>query len=174
MGLRDVEYRPSEAEDIKYMWAAYKKGGLEELNFPEDLNVAEFKEMLAQTILEQGWFMWTLIVNKMPVGVVAGWVSGRQITMSVAMHFPWSSKRNRWESIVAFLDGLRKQAIDQSKDVNDPLRYPVILEFAHFKDKKFWERMADKGIMRRVGHVHYLEEKPSVLFQARSPVKGSN
>ncbi len=108
----------------------------------------------------------------MPVGVCFAWLRGRIIEIASIVWFSWSSDRNRWEAAVNFFDSMRKSVFDEEKDIVDPTRYFLVLEYAKFEDKRFFERMSDQKIMRKIGHIIDLyPDRNCVMFQTRSPVK---
>lgn len=144
--------------------------------FGETLDQQSFEAALGDLLEIQGWSIWMLEteVSKkgyMPVGFCTGWFLGNALVMSKGVFFRWASPRNIRDVLFHFFNEMRKTVIDEDREVSDPLRYMTVLQFAHFDDKKFYESMADHGILRKVGHLHDLEEKPSVVFQTRSPVR---
>ena len=85
--------------------------------------------------------------------------------------YPRASDRNTLESALNLFDTIRKQVFDTKKEVGDPLRYFTALEFSRIEDKRFFERIADRGVLRKVGHIVDLYANgPAVLFQTKSPV----
>lgn len=175
---RYVEFRESSPEDMKYLWAAYKKGALDSLDpvFQDDMDTREFMEVVGVFLGQSRLTTWTMVAETnrgvIPVGLVLGWVSGRVVSVWRMIPFPWSSPRNIVESVSNAFDTVRKQVFDEGVEINDPQRYFVVLAFTEFADKKFYERISDMGILRKVGHV--LDMQPSgtsILFQTRSPVR---
>lgn len=144
--------------------------------FVEDMDQQKFEGALVRVVAENSWAAWTLIAEVegrgyMPVGVVFSWVRGRVIETAHIEWFPWASPRNIWEASLNFYDSVRKTVADMARDISDPLRYFIVLEFARFDDRAFFERLVDKKIMRKIGHVKGLYDgQTCVMFQTNSPV----
>lgn len=162
---------------MKYLWAAYRKGALDEFHpaFSENLDAREFREVFAVILMENGWNDWILLTETKrgfePIGFITAWPRGRIIEIADMVWFPWASKRNIWESAFNFFDSMRKKVADEASDPKDPMRYFVVFEYARYRDKKFFERMVNKGVLKRVGHINDLyPAEPAVMFQTKSPV----
>lgn len=144
---RFVEYRPMDDEHMRYVYAAYKKGALDELLEPfteYDMTPPEFREAFLEHAVMYYDDMWVFYANSLrgeyePVGFVG--TSRTKVRQPVfivnAIWFPWASARNRIESMVNWL--------------NDRRREDIVTEYAQMKDKKFFEHICRHGIMRRVG-----------------------
>lgn len=176
---RYVDFRPVEPGDLKYIGVAYRKGALDSMHpvFREEMTAGEFKAVFMEYAGQFG-SGWTFLAETKegirPVGFCLAWTRVRVIQIGEIIWFPWASKRSIWESSRNFFDVLRKTVHDDQRDVNDPIRYYTALEFSHFKDKRFFERMSNLGIMRRVGHVLDIyegDDSTAVLFQTQSPVR---
>lgn len=176
---RYVEFRPSETEDIRYLWAAYRKGALDDLHpvFEEDLSQQDFEAAIHKVVSDNGWFAWTFIAEAgergfLPIGVAFAWSRGRVIEMAHVVWFPWASPRNIWESSLNFYETMRKAVTDQMKEIDDPTRYFIVLEYARFEERRFFEKMCDRKVMRKVGHISGLyPDQTCVMFQTLSPVR---
>ena len=135
----------------------------------------EFKAVFLEWLnnFNAGWtFFAETDKGIIPIGFCMAWTRGRIVEIADIVWFPWASKRNVWESALNFYDSLRKKEADTEREPTDPARYFVVLEYARFRDKRFFERMVDKKILRKVGHVNDLyPDEVSVLFQTRSPVR---
>lgn len=162
---RAVDYRPIEAGDVKYMWAAYKQGALAPMGpiFADGKMAAdEFKAAFEQFVLAQYHAAWTLFANTrkgfIPVGVVfAAWApAGSYLIVNGAAWLPWASKRNIVECMVGFLDGIRKQV---------PLQFYALSEH-----KRLYEICAMHGSIRRVGTSYVaIPGKHAAVFETREP-----
>lgn len=142
--------------DIKYLWAAYKLGTFGTV---KDITPDEFKADLAYHL---GHFdiAFSLVADtkkgRIPVGVVGGRFNGPLLFLGSMTWFPWTSKRNIYESVVNTLNELRKKYI--------------ILFHSNMDDKDFYVNVARHGIIRRVGTVHDVYANgPAALFETRKP-----
>lgn len=175
---RYVEFRLSEPDDLKYLWAAYRKGAFNHIHpvFLEDLSTQEFKDAMALYLEEGGFTPWTMVAETKdgvrPVALLLGLVTERVINLAKLVPFPWASPRNVLESMSNALDTIRKQVYDESLEIDDPLRYVMAILFTDYRDKKFYEKIQDMGILRKVGHVYHMHPETNILFQTRSPVRG--
>jgi len=146
-------------DDMRWVWAAYKKDSLGELSefFDEDADPDTFNRQFA-SLLENDLFVWSMQADtprgRVPVGMVIGrpFVYGTLI-MGNFTWFPWASKRNVYESTVNIINSLRDEA---------PLVFHV-----EQKDKEFANWVARHGIMRRVGTMHEITDEPLAVFQSR-------
>lgn len=147
---RRVDFRPLERDDIRYLWATYKKTGLKSLGGPflqDTMEVAEFNAAIEREVAENYQGAWCLFAETkrgfMPVGVVLGFYSHPNPRLAPFMiigdmiWFPWSSARNRVESAVHFFHRIRQDI-------------PMV-EYANEDAKRFFEVLAAHGVVRRVG-----------------------
>lgn len=140
---RRVEVRPIEQEDVRFAWAAYRKGKLTEMNFPEGLDAKAFKEAFEAYVLTRAHAAWTIITGTRDGFIPAGFVLGGWAPMEAYMviigisWLPWASKRNILEGTVAFFDKIRKQM--------------GWMGFASPEHKRLYEVCCIHSIMRRVG-----------------------
>src|SRR5262245_26339786 len=113
---RRTEIRPLQPDDLKYLWAAYKKGALASMGkafaspdmTPEQFNAAF--DFAAQHYSE-GWMILAETGKGfIPAGVVLGKLDLILPFMIIAgiAWFPWASKRNILEGTVAFFDAIRR------------------------------------------------------------------
>lgn len=160
---RRVDVRPIEPDDLKYVWAAYKKGGLasmgEEFASPEMSN-SEFDaafEKMADRCAE-GWIVQAETRRGfMPIGLVLGGLApmGAYLIICGIVWFPWASKRNIIEGAVSFFNSLRKQA-------------PWML-YATDEHKRLYEVGCMHGIMRRVGtSMVVIPGRSAAVFEGRA------
>lgn len=150
---RSIEVRPIEQEDVKYAWAAYKKGGLGGMGFAPDLNPQKFKDAFEAYVLSNAHAAWTVIAGK-PIGFVLGSWAPQQAYMVIVgiVWFPWATKRNIVEGAVSFF-----------KRLNTEMGW---MGFASAEHKKLYEVCMMHGIMRRVGTSH-MSGAPVSIFEAR-------
>lgn len=138
---RSASYRPIEDDDVKYAWAAYKKGAFNA--FEPDLSADEFKARFEQFVVSNHHAAWTLIAptskGNIPVGIVlAAWApNAPYMIVNGLCWFPWASRRNILEAIVCFLSGVRKE-------------YQLVF-YALPEHKRTYEVCAMHGVVRRVG-----------------------
>jgi len=157
---RPVEVRPIEVSDIRYAWAAYKKGALSELGepFTADLTAEQFRAAFEEMVLTRHDAWWTIIGQTkngfIPMGLVVGeWGPAQAFMVIVGISwFPWASRRNIIEGTVKFFNVLRRQ-----------MRW---MGFASPKHKPVYEVCCMHAIMRRVGTSH-MTEPPSAVFEGR-------
>lgn len=157
---RRVEYRPIEQDDVKYVWAAYKKGAMAPVFTGTELSADEFKAELQHYIMTQTDAVWIISANNKrgitPIGIVfACWSppAGPHLIVTGMCWFPWATKRNVIESIVGFLNGVRKEF---------KLQF-----YAYPEHKRTYEVCAMHGVVRRVG-TSYVTGKPAALFETRT------
>lgn len=165
---RRVEFRRSADEDLKYIWAAYKKGALEPMAGPfadTGMDRDAFKETFGHALLHRYDAEWTLLAECakgfIPVGLVLAFHGHKDTTISPFMvigdilWFPWASHRNKIESAVNFFNRMRNEI-------------PMI-DYAHGDtNKRFFEMLARHGIMRRVGTTFSIVHgEPTAVFETR-------
>lgn len=163
---RKVDFRPIEDADVKYVWAAYKKGAMAPMapmGFEgTDLTADEFKARFEEIVVTRYPATWVLFANSKrelrPVGVVFGaWApNAGYIIISGMCWFPWASKRNIVESIVNFLNGVRKDF--------------MLMFYALPEHKRTYEVCAMHGIVRRVGTSYTaIPGHAAAVFESRAP-----
>lgn len=142
---RSASYRPIEDEDVKYAWAAYKKGALVSMGeaFTQEMSADQFKQLFEAFVISNHHAAWTLIAptikGSIPVGIVlAAWAPNAPfMVVNGACWFPWASSRNKIEAMVTFLNGIRKEL--------------QLVWYALPEHKRMYEVCAMHGIIRRVG-----------------------
>lgn len=145
---RSASYRPIEDDDVKYAWAAYKKGALSPMGeaFSKDMNAEEFKDLFESFVVQHHHAAWTLIApttkGRIPVGIVlAAWApNAPYMVVNGACWFPWASRRNIIEASVAFFSGIRKEL--------------SLMFYALPEHKRAYEVCAMHGVIRRIGTSH--------------------
>ena len=141
---RKTSFKPIEAEDVSYAWAAYRGGSLDEI-FESDLTAAEFKSAFEQFVTRRFDGAWTLSAETtkgfIPVGIALGFWPHQEAMQFMVMDsfewFPWASPRNKIESAVRFLHLVREEV-------------PMI-GFVRPEDKDYVAMIARHGILNRVG-----------------------
>jgi hypothetical protein len=138
---RHTEFRPIEADDIRYFWAAYKQGA--DLGMAEGMSPEEFKELVGQWIAQKVQMAWTVLASvngkTMPVGsVFCAWSPfGNFLIVLYVIWMPWASKRIILESTINFVATARKEYNFQG--------------YAAPEHKRLYEVCAMHGLCRRVG-----------------------
>ena len=93
--------------------------------------------------------------GRIPVGMLTGKLLGPMLWLGDAVWFPWTSSRNKYESVVNILNELR--------------RHYVAVFTCTLKDKKFYENVARHGVIRRVGTLYDITEDKLAEWQTRKP-----
>lgn len=156
---RKVTIRDVAEDDLRYIYASYRLGALDgfaDLFKAEGLKPGEFADLFLEYVAANYNGAWVIEAETKegvkPAGFIVAWVRGRIMEIGDMVWFPWSTGRNVYESVVAFMERMRGDF--------------VVLEFARMKDKKFFERIAKHGIMRKVGHAHSIyQDGPAVVFE---------
>jgi hypothetical protein len=152
---RHVEVRVMSPDDIRFLWATYKKGALTPMDArfadagmtPEQFSEA-FDEIAGR--YNEGWTISAETKRGfMPVGMIFGALAPLSAYMIVAgvLWFPWATKRNVVEGAVAFFNEARHHI-------------PMML-YATEEHKRMYEVCCMHGIMRRIG-------TSEVVFPGRS------
>ena len=160
-----MSFRPIEDEDIKYVWAAYKKGSLASMGpmFSEpNMTGNEFKQAFVDEVFARfhgAWVVFGSVPEKgnIPIGLVLGFYSHSAPFMTVGgiAWFPWATKRNIVEGTVGFFNKIRNEM-------------PMML-YANEQQKRLYEVVAMHGIMRRVGtSMIALTGEPAAVFETRA------
>ena len=148
---------------MKYAWAAYRLGGLEDWSavFTDGLTQEDFRALFGAFLAENYDAVWTVFAETPGGRHAAGMVfaemvaSGRMVIIRDTIWFPWATKRNILTSAANFVNALRSDA--------------VIMSFARQRDVPFFERLSEYRLMRRVGAVHNVYNEPAILFQSSMP-----
>lgn len=151
---RNASFRPIEDADVKYAWAAYRKGALPQLGFPDGMDALKFKAEFEKYVFDNAEAAWTILIDK-PIGLVfGGWAPQQSHLIIVGIAwFPWATKRNILEGTVDFFNRIRKQ-------------FPY-MGFAGGEHKKLYEICCMHGIMRRVG-TSQLSGQPVAVFEGKN------
>lgn len=163
---RRLEFRPIENDDIRYAWAAYKKGCLKDMAGPftdTKLTADQFKAEFEMVVLTRYHGSWTLFADSakgfLPIGMVFAFYSHTDPLLAPFMiigdivWFPWATARNRVESAVNFFNKTRTDI-------------PMV-DYAYGEvNKRFFETISKHGIMRRVGTTfNVVKGEPVAIFE---------
>src|SRR5262245_34194038 len=165
---RRLSFRPIEAEDIRWAYAAYKKGALAQLAgplidtgmTPDEFGVAF--QPLVTTRYHGAWILFTETKRVFcPVGLVVAFYSHPEPALSPFMilgdiiWFPWASVRNRVEAAVYFFHVIRSSL--------------AMVGYANGEaSKKFFEMICQHGVMRRIGTTfNMIKDDPVAVFETR-------
>ena len=158
---RNVTVRPIEVDDLKYAWAAYRKGGLRDVFEIEDMEPSEFRaafEELVQAVVDATWIVSAPTPKgPIPVGIVLGnWHPVGVLMVVIGIEwFPWASTRNVIEGTVAFFNEARKEM--------------NMIGYVRPDHKKLYEVVLKHGIMRRIGTSHNVfPDEPATVFETRA------
>lgn len=157
---RNVDFRPIEDEDIRFAYAAYKTGALEEMFEETDLDAAQFKQVFEDVVVNGFHAAWTVFADNKagysPIGLVFGrWhpsTEGVMVVSGIAW-FPWASERNIIEGTVKFFNEVRKEM--------------QMVGYARPEQKRLYEICLKHGIMRRIGTSHIMFDTPATVFETR-------
>jgi hypothetical protein len=156
-----VDFRPIEALDMRWVFAAYKAGALTSMGFADGLGVLEFKEAFEAHVLANYDAAWSLFAMTtkgfVPVGIVFGARPAVAPYMIVAgvVWFPWASNRNIIEALVNFFNVIRKH-------------YPLML-YALPEHRRAYEVCCMHSILHRVGTSHIVfPGKSAAVFETRA------
>jgi hypothetical protein len=161
---RAVDFRPIEAEDMRWIFAAYKQGALAGMGADfakSDKDPAAFKTAFEAHVTSTYDGGWTLFANTSrgfsPIGLVFGvWAPLMPHIMVVAgiAFFPWARRRNVIEATVGFFSGIRRTL--------------HFIGYALPEHKRLYEVCCAHGIMRRTGTSFIVfSDKPAAVFETR-------
>lgn len=110
-------------------------------------------------LLQAGFPVWVMKSvtpkGRVPVGMVYGRPFIHDITvLGDFTWFPWASRRNKYESIVNVINGLRKEG--------------VVMLYGEEENKDWLVQTARHGILRRVGTLHDVKDEPMSVWQSRA------
>lgn len=165
---RRVAFRPIEADDIKYAWAAYKNGALTSMGpkwADTSMDAARFAQEFQVEVTTVYHGAWVLLAESrkgfLPIGVVLGFYSHPDPRFAPFMivgdmvWFPWATARNKIEAAVNFFNTIRSEI-------------PMV-EYASERHKRFFEMLCMHGIMRRVGTMHNVYRgEPVAVFETKT------
>ena len=153
---RENSHRPIEVDDLRYLWAAYKKGGLGSVAIPQDLGPEEFSIAVDRKLSSHSQKGWAMLRDGKPVGFVFGAPSPFNTFMEISLvvFMPWASNRTIIESTVAFISKIRKEG--------------RFIGCAIPKHKKLYEVAAMHGLVRRIGtSYNVIPGHATAIFESR-------
>lgn len=143
-------------EDAKMMYLAYKLNQLPETwQAQQDLTPNDFVVGLDGFIRSNFDYNWSAKNNDMVVMTAFAKSCGPFILLSDPIYHPKASSRQKLECAGAILNEIRKDFVG--------------LIHSEFEYKKFYEKLMDYKILRRVGTMYDTQEKGSrsTVFQTR-------
>ena len=167
---RGIEVEALGDQHLKFLWAAYQKGGLEvfgegfEKPDGASWNVEEFHDVFVSLLLNTFHFAWiikapTVNHGHIPIGMTTAFWSHHDevrapfVIIGEIVWFPWASPRNVIEGAVKFFDWLRRD----------------FRAMMYTQDKRFFEIIARHGIMRRVGtSFNVYADGATAVFETRT------
>jgi hypothetical protein len=155
---RKIESRPIEQADLKYAYAAYKKGVLGVMGFADGMDAPAFRAAFEHYVMNNAQAAWVISTDNkngfVPTGIAfGGWAPMEAYLVIIGIvWFPWASKRNILEGTVSFFNSLRRE-----------LNW---MGFATSEHKRLYEVCCMHGIMRRVGTSN-LGANPSAVYEGR-------
>ena len=158
---RGCEFRPFAQTDLKYLWAAYKRGAFDAVPefAPPGLDAVGFSEAaiaFIEQFIGRGGEMYSLIGRtehgRIPVGMVILLLGGDFAEPHVTW-FPEASPRNRLELALAFL-------VEQK-------RHHKLLIWVRQRDWKLFNHLCKYGVIRTVGKYrgYFPDGDNAFLFQ---------
>ncbi len=151
---RNPTYRALQPDDVKWMYAAYRQGGMRDI-LPFTLETDQIAEFIEGVLaLATGNVVLEARNATGPVGIIRLNENGHRLEI-LPSFFPWATPRNVVESLVKFLHDVRRD-------------YAVLWTVAP-PDKRLAEVMAAYGVIRRVGTLEhwYGPRQPAALFEGR-------
>jgi hypothetical protein len=161
---RKVSYRPIEAEDVRYLYAAYKQGGLASMGegfAGGNMGADEFKTAFHASVMSGCHAAWVLFAptrkGSIPVGIVLAEFARSQTSMDVliAIWLPWASNRNILEAAVYFLDRIRREI-------------PMMI-YCLPEHRRLYDICCAHAVIRRVGTSYSaIPGKAAAVFETRA------
>jgi len=145
----DISVQDMNKDDAKMMYQAYRLGLLPEKWEPaEGMDVMEYLESLDDFIGSNYQFAWSVRDKEKTLVIFFGisW-GGNSALIGDTIWNVKATPRNKYEATFAALEELRKSM--------------VIFLRSEFEYKKFYERMIDGRLLRRVGNVYDVNGKDS-------------
>ena len=154
---RFIEVREAVQDDLKYAWAAYRKGALEVLNpiFGSDMGLEDFREAFPEILASSGNSVWTIVGpvpgrGVMPIGMVFGLIRERVIHDVHAVWFPWATPRTTFEAAKEFFERTRRDFF--------------VKVFASEETEKFFDAIVSTGALKRGCRFYGLYPGKAAIF----------
>ncbi len=159
---RKPSYRGIEEGDLRYLWAAYKRGALIGVGIPGYLTPDEFSSFVDKKVSASCHMAWAMLMGDKPVGFVFGaWSPSVKQVLEIVLvvWMPWASRRNIIESAVNFIREIRKEY--------------RCMGYALPEHRGLYEVAAKHGLVRRIGtSYNAIPGRPTAMFE--SIHKGKN
>lgn len=144
--------------DVKYIWAAYKMGGMPEDVLPQGLSKEQFMECVVDFVGAVSNIYILRGSNKgvsdMPIALVASLIIGQRMEPHVTW-FPWATSRNKVETSINFINEMRKN-------------YKLHI-ISSMDDVPFFNHLCRYGIVQRIGKRigYYANGDHAMFYQER-------
>jgi hypothetical protein len=153
---RKPSSRPLVEDDLKWLWAAYRKGSFTDM--PEGMTTAEFRVAL-YPVLGAADAAFVLVAGEMPVGVVLARIDEHRLEPH-AYWFSWATRRQKLEAALAFFSEWRKTFL--------------IVVTAREESWPFFRHLVRYGVLRPLGgngiaFGWYGKNRPALVLQTREP-----
>lgn len=161
--------RLTDPDDMKYLYAAWRKGAKPLDVIQAENDPTKFLEAFTEHATPRYDVGYTLVAKPpgkevMPVGLVFAikpFFQQPVLWIGDFIWFPWASPRNKLETSVHFLNQMRKEW--------------TVIGFAEPDVIPFFEHICRYGVSRRAGTLFDLfEEGPRGVFQTRKPFIAGN
>jgi hypothetical protein len=164
--MKKVRFSGTKHEDLHAYYKAYLMGAFErmpEINDNEGLSRDEFEFIFSTYVNINGLLTVTFFGFhdgvELPVGVGFFWPRGRILQISDLTWFPWATPRQIFENCMNYYDGVRK-----TTHTGTGKKYKI-LEFAHKRDEKFFDRLEKASILEKIGNIDGLyPDGPAILY----------
>ena len=153
---RDAVMQPLDASHIKFLWAAYRLGGLEPI--VRGLDQDQFRFAMEEIAVAADSIMVGLAQNPqreepMPCCVVVGRLLDDFGIIPHVAWLPWATDRNKLELGAKYFSEIRDSGL-------------VGLAYMPKPEQNYLEQLCRYGVLRRVGTIQKNEEDVA-LFQTR-------
>ena len=161
---RGCAYRPVQDDDMKWLWAAYRRGVFAHLpEFPDGMDTFDFQTtilgVLSENIFGRKGEAWLFIAQtprgEIPVGMVIA-VPNRGHIEPHVFWFPEASARNKLECAIKWLHEMKKT-------------WKIDL-WIRASDWQFYDHLCKYGLLRTVGKYrkHFEDGEDAFIFQSVS------
>ncbi len=148
---RKYEVVEADMSDRAKLYAAYKKGKIEDSPFPEGLEPLEFSKVL-DSIIGTSKLITFRDRHELPKVFIS--VAKGPPDVAHAVWMPWTTPREKLEIGVLFFSGMSSAS--------------KIATIVQESTLPYFERLCRYGILRKVGHIENMfGENPGTLFQAK-------
>ena len=165
---RGANFSVATTDDIKYMWAAYRKGSLDQEVFgdymPDGLDPQSFGSMFELFLLDAGLDCYIMSAHNKdglkPVGVVLVWKRGRLMEIYRFIWFEWATKRNILETSLNFVNQFRST-------VHEPTgKKHKLIGFVEQDNISLYEHLIKYKVLRRIGKSYdFFNDSPAMVYE---------